>query len=484
MSLWTAQDAAAATGGQVASDWSATGVSIDTRTLQPGDLFVALQAARDGHDFVAQALEKGAAAALVSRVPEGVAPDKLLIVDAVLPGLERLGRAARARTQARVIAVTGSVGKTSTKEMLKTVLDRQGRTHASVESYNNHWGVPLTLARMPADTEYAVIEIGMNAPGEIAPLSQMARPHLAMITNVAAVHIEVFADGIAGIAREKASIVQGLEPEGIQVVCADVSEEAYKVLDIEMNAQLQRFWYGTETDNPWHLVQVREGADHIAAQAMTPAGPALFKLSVPGKHFALNALGVLAATQALGADPVVAAMDLAAWAPPQGRGMRETRLLDAYDLTSGFLLIDDAFNASPTSLAAALEVFAKTAPTDGVGRLHKGRRVAVLGDMLELGAEGPQMHVAVADLPSLAAVDVVHCAGPLMRALYEALPVAQRGRWHATAEALAAEARALVDAGDVVMVKGSKGSKVSLVVTALRQLSAPEPAQDLEEGRA
>ncbi|MEO0783896.1 MAG: UDP-N-acetylmuramoyl-tripeptide--D-alanyl-D-alanine ligase, partial [Pseudomonadota bacterium] len=206
MSLWTAEAAAAATGGFSTRDWTATGVSIDTRTLQPGDLFIALTVARDAHDFVANALEKGASAALVSRVPEGVPDDApLLIVEDVQSGLEALGRAARARVQARVIGITGSVGKTSTKEMLRDVLATQGRTHASVASYNNHWGVPLTLARMPQDTEFAVIEMGMNHPGEIAPLSRMARPHVALVTTVAEVHMEAFDDGIEGIAREKAA---------------------------------------------------------------------------------------------------------------------------------------------------------------------------------------------------------------------------------------------------------------------------------------
>ena len=193
MTLWSAQEAAAATGGLITADWRASGVSIDTRTLQSGDLFVALSAARDGHDFVAQALARGAAAAMVSRIPEGVAEDApLLIVDDVQAGLEALGRAGRARARARVVAVTGSVGKTSTKEMLRDVLAHQGRTHAAEASYNNHWGVPLTLARMPADTEFAVIEIGMNHPGEIAPLARMARSHVALITTVAAAHLEAF----------------------------------------------------------------------------------------------------------------------------------------------------------------------------------------------------------------------------------------------------------------------------------------------------
>ena len=222
MSLWTSDEAAAATGGRATRDWSASGVSIDTRTIEPGDLFVALQAARDGHDFVAQALEKEAAAALVSRIPDGVPEDApLLVVEDVLAGLEAMAVAARARTQARVVAITGSAGKTSTKEMLRAILSDQGRTHASAASYNNHWGVPLTLARMPAETEFAVIEIGMNHPGEIAPLARLARPHVGLITTVAAAHLEAFED-ISGIAVEKASILEGLEPGGSAVVNADV----------------------------------------------------------------------------------------------------------------------------------------------------------------------------------------------------------------------------------------------------------------------
>ncbi|KKK79391.1 hypothetical protein LCGC14_2833990, partial [marine sediment metagenome] len=217
MTLWTSTEAAQATGGRLTGDWQANGVSIDTRTLAPGDLFVALAAARDGHDFVAQALDAGAAAALVSHVPPGVAPDApLLIVPDVLEALGALGRAARARTRARVIGVTGSVGKTSTKEMLRAALAGQGAVHAAEASYNNHWGVPLTLARMPRDTDFAVIEIGMSHPGEIAPLARMAAPHVALITTVAAAHLEAF-DDLDGIAREKASIFEGLMPEGTAV---------------------------------------------------------------------------------------------------------------------------------------------------------------------------------------------------------------------------------------------------------------------------
>ncbi len=210
MTLWTSDDAVAATGGRATRDFAVGGVSIDTRTIRPGDLFVALQAARDGHDFVAQALEKGAGAALVSRIPEGVAPDApLLIVPDVLTALQALGRAGRARMRGKVIAITGSVGKTSTKEMARIALTGQGRVHAAEASYNNHWGVPLTLARMPADTDFAIIEIGMNHPGEIEPLARLARPQVAMITTVAAAHFEAFGN-IEGIAREKGAIFRGL----------------------------------------------------------------------------------------------------------------------------------------------------------------------------------------------------------------------------------------------------------------------------------
>ena len=191
--LWTAAEAAAATGGQATLPFTASGVSIDSRSLEAGDLFVALKDVRDGHDFVAQAFARGAAAALVTHRPEGVAADApLLIVPDVLEALGRLGAAARARTRAKVVAVTGSVGKTSSKEMLRAVLSGQGRTHAAEASFNNQWGVPLTLARMPAATEYAVIEIGMNHPGEIAPLARLAQPHVVLITTVAAAHLEAF----------------------------------------------------------------------------------------------------------------------------------------------------------------------------------------------------------------------------------------------------------------------------------------------------
>ncbi|MDP2086533.1 MAG: UDP-N-acetylmuramoyl-tripeptide--D-alanyl-D-alanine ligase [Gemmobacter sp.] len=467
MSLWTSEAAAAATGGRVTAPWVADGVSIDTRTLRRGDLFVALTAARDGHDFVAQALEKGAAAALVSRIPDGVAPDApLLVVPDVLAALEALGRAGRARTGARVVGVTGSVGKTSTKEMLRVILAGQGRVHASEASYNNHWGVPLTLARMPPDTDYAVIEIGMNHPGEIAPLARMARPHVALITTIAAAHLEAFGS-LDGIAAEKASICDGLEPGGVAVLPLDLPQ-APVLLAGTSGARVVSF--GAHAARDWRLTRAQVAGDVTVAHAATPQGDLLFKVASPGQHFALNGLGALAAAMALGADAAIAAADLGRWRPPAGRGMRERILLDPVDEAQSFDLIDDAYNANPASMAASLDVLALAAPRDGVGRIVKGRRIAVLGDMLELGPDELALHAAVAGHPAMARVDLVHCAGPRAHALWQALPPARRGEWHAEAADLAARIRGLVDAGDVVLVKGSKGIRVSLVVDALRKL--------------
>ena len=461
MSLWSAADAVAATGGQAAGDWVAGGVSIDTRTLQPGDLFVALVAERDGHEFVAQALEKGAAAAMVSHVPENVDPAKCLLVDDVLPALERLGVAARARTAAKVIAITGSVGKTTAKEMMRKALDGQGKIHAAVASYNNHWGVPLTLARMPTDTEFAVIEIGMSNPGEIVPLAKMTRPHVAMITTIAPAHLEAFGR-IEGIAEEKASIFQGLEPGGVAVVPFDVGTREILLTGAKAHAaEVVTFGESDGVDLQLSDVMLSEGATIM--RITTADGGRLAKLSVVGRHYALNAVGVLLAVAATGADLTQAVMALSTWQPVQGRGQRERIALSQTD-DIAIELIDDAFNANPASLAAGLEVLAGIEPTRG------GRRVAVLGDMLELGDDAEAMHAKVVELPSMEAVDLVHTSGPLMAHLQNALPGAKQGLHTEMAREMCRQIVPTLRPGDVVLVKGSKGSRVSLVVDALRKL--------------
>lgn len=466
--LWTGLDAAAATGGRTTTDWQATGVSIDTRTLVPGDLFVALQAARDGHDFVADALAKGAAAAVVSRIPGNVAPDvPLLVVDDVQTALEDLGRAARARSAARVVAITGSAGKTSTKEMLRAMLSDQGRTHASDASYNNHWGVPLTLARMPADTEFAVIEIGMNHPGEIAPLSRLARPHVALITTVAAAHLEAF-ESIEGIAVEKASILEGLEPGGVAVLNNDCSTAA--ILQAKAHdVKCRDIGFG-EHGFDFVLKSVTLHRDATVVQAEVHGGPLLFKIAAVGRHFAMNGLGALAAAEALGADLALAAQSLGRWRPYRGRGARETICLDPVDTHLTLELIDDSYNANPASMAAALDVLAAAEVTHDIGRVSKGRRIAFLGDMKELGPDGPALHAGLARLPALQAIDRVHCIGPLMRNLHDALPEARRGLWVESAQDMVPHVASRLDSGDVVLAKGSLSMNLALIVDAIRKM--------------
>jgi len=471
MSLWTSAEAAAATGGRAVGDWACNGVSIDTRTLEPGDLFVALKDVRDGHEFVAQALEKGAAAALISRIPDGVAEDTpLLIVDDVLAGLEALGRAARARTAAKVAAVTGSVGKTSTKEMLLAMLSDQGRTHASVASYNNHWGVPLTLARMPKDTEFAIIEIGMNHPGEIAPLARMAEPDVAMVTTVAAAHLEAF-ENVAGIAVEKASIFEGVKPGGVAVINADI-EHAAILMAKAVDRRLRELEFG-EHGFQFKLLDVNVQDDTTVVQADADGTPLLFKIATQGRHFAMNGLGALAVVQALGGDLALAAQSLGRWSPYKGRGVRERILLDPVETHLALDLIDDSYNANPTSMAASLEVLAAAAVTNDIGRLSKGRRIAFLGDMKELGDDAEALHAGLAHLESMKNIDMVHCVGPLMRALYEALPEHQRGAWTETSDEMVAGLRQKLDSGDVVLAKGSLSMKLGLIVDAIRKMGHP-----------
>lgn len=466
MSLWTHTEAEAATGGSATAPFAVTGLSIDTRSLRPGDLFVALKAARDGHDFVAQAFAAGAAAALVDHVPEGVT-GPCLVVPEVLAALTALGAAGRARATGKVIAVTGSVGKTSTKEMLREMFDAFGSVHAAEASFNNHWGVPITLARLPAEADFAVIEIGMNHPGEIAPLARLARPHVAMVTTIAPAHLEAF-DSLAGIAREKADIFLGLEPGGIGVYNADL--ETSPILAAAAGEGALSFGRnGTVT-----LTAIRQTAVATVAEADIDGGHYLLRLADAGPHFALNGLGCLAVARALNLDLALAAQALGRWRPPAGRGKREVLLLDPAS-DSRATLIDDAFNANPASLSAALDVLAATEPGPG------GRRIAILGDMLELGPDEIALHRAIAEHPAIARTDLVHTVGGRMEALWQVLPQSKRGKHVAQADDLGAKAHHLVHPGDVVLVKGSKGSYVSRVVDALRHLGHPLPEEPTGE---
>ncbi len=468
--LWTSAEAARATAGVTDTAWEAQGVSIDTRTIAAGDLFVALTDQRDGHDFVAEALSKGAAAAMVTHRPAAVeATAPLLIVDNVLTALEGLAKAARTRTRAQIVAVTGSVGKTSTKDMLHHVLTAQGTVHAAVKSLNNHWGVPLTLARMPAATDFAIIEIGMNHSGEITPLSRLARPDVAIVTTVAAAHMAAF-ESIKDVARAKAEIFAGMTAgSGTAILNAD--DETHSLLRLAaIEGGLEVITFGARTGADWHL---SGGTSHTHYQTVAYdrcGDTSLFKLAAQGRHFALNALAVLTAVVAVGGDHALAALRLADWQPPDGRGARLWVYLDPGETRQKLLLIDDAYNANPASMGAALDALAASTPTDGLGTRSTGRRIAFLTDMLELGRDSAAQHRAMAAHAGIDAITKVHAAGPMMRALFDALPADKRGEWRENADALADIAHHLVDAGDVVMVKGSKGSRASIVVDAIKEL--------------
>lgn len=467
--LWTADEAAAAARGQASGGaWAATGVSIDSRTVRPGDLFVALSGPNfDGHDFVARALDAGAAAALVSRRPEGVGEGAPLVTCAdTFAGLQDLGSASRRRASARIAAVTGSVGKTSTKEALRHALGALGPTFATEGSLNNHWGVPLSLARLPRGAAYGVFELGMNHAGELGPLSRQVLPDVAIITTVEAVHLEHF-DSVEGIADAKAEIMEGVSPEGAVVLNRDNAHFARLLGAARARGIARVLTFGASDDADARLLDCSLHATCSGVTALVGGERIQYCLSMPGRHHVLNSLAVLLAASALGGDPAEAAKALCRIPPIKGRGQRRRIELPQGPLT----VIDESYNASPASVAATLQVLGSSDPGAG------GRRVAVLGDMLELGASSPQLHAGLAQAVREAGIDLVFCAGPNMRHLFDRLPAASRGAHAEDSAALAPVVAAAVRAGDVVMVKGSAGSRMGRVVDALAALGAAEPAR-------
>ncbi len=457
--LWTLQAVLAATKGSAQGQppEDASGVSIDSRTLKPGDIFVAIKGERgDGHDHVGSALDKGAAFAIVSREYFGAAGPLIRVPD-TLGALNALATAARARCKGRIAAITGSVGKTGSKEMLRLALGASGATHASEKSYNNLWGVPLSLARMPGETRFGVFEIGMNHAGEITPLTRMVRPHLAIVTTVAAVHIEFF-DSVAGIAEAKAEIFHGLEPGGTAILNADNEYFALLRARARERGAERIITFGAGADADARLLAAQSEGEATAIEADIMGERVAFRLGAPGRHLALNAVAVLAAVKALGADLAGAAAALAAFEPPEGRGVRQT-----FALAGGpVILIDESYNANPASMRAALAALGETPVGEG------GRRIAVLGDMLELGNASQEMHLELKPAIDEAKVDVVFACGQFMRELHNALPAELRGGHAETASDLAETVVRAVAPGDVVMVKGSLGSRMGVVVSALR----------------
>jgi UDP-N-acetylmuramoyl-tripeptide--D-alanyl-D-alanine ligase len=447
-----------------------TGVSIDSRTLTPSEAYFAIRGAvHDGHEFVAAALKAGAALAVVEKAQADKfdSDARLLVVDDVLAALVDLAHASRARLGARVIAVTGSVGKTSTKEALLHVLSAQGPTHASAASFNNHWGVPLSLARCPADAGFAVFEIGMNHAGEITPLAKMVRPHVAIITTVEPVHLEFFS-GIEAIADAKAEIFEGVEPDGAVVLNRDNSQFARLGRHAKKLGISRIVSFGENKKAEARLLELSLHATCSAVHAEILGREVTYKLGMPGRHMAMNSLAVLAASSLAGADLALASLSLSQLVPAAGRGVRRTLVAGGGEIT----LIDESYNANPASMAAALSVLgqAKVGP--------QGRRIAVLGDMLELGPAGAELHGGLNDAIKTHHIDLVYCCGPLMRNLWDALSTGKRGGYADSAANLEGQVLAAIRAGDAVMIKGSFGSKMKTIVTALEKRFPGKAALD------
>jgi UDP-N-acetylmuramoyl-tripeptide--D-alanyl-D-alanine ligase len=450
--LWTSAELRAATNGVLAAECVVKGVSIDSRSITSGDIFIALRDQRDGHDFVADALARGAMAAMVDHAPQGVVDTaKLLMVGDTLAGLTALGAAGRARAMARVVGVTGSVGKTTTKEMLRVALGAFGATHASAASHNNQWGVPLTLARLPRDAAFAVIEMGMNNRGEIAPLSRLAQPQIGIITSIGTAHIGLLGSQ-AAIAAEKGDIIAGIAPGGTAILPAD-SSFAAELVARARDAGLTVLTHGEAAGADARLLSYQASPEGGMAEIALAGQHIALRLTTPGRHVALNACAVLAAVQALGLSPEKGAEALASFTAGAGRGaLRRIRVAGGEAL-----LIDDSYNASVASVRAGLAVLAAQPAK---------RRIFAFGDMLELGAEGPAQHAVLA--PDAAQnSDLVFCCGPLSKNLFDALPAHQRGGHFPDSAALAPALRAALQPGDAVLVKGSLGSRMSLVIAAL-----------------
>jgi UDP-N-acetylmuramoyl-tripeptide--D-alanyl-D-alanine ligase len=460
--LWTTEAMVEATGGRPVGPMPAgvTGISIDTRTLGRGDAFFAIRGEKfDGHDFATAALASGAALLVVSeeKLPAlGRLNIPMIVVDDVLAALGRLGAASRARSAAKIIAVTGSVGKTSTKEALRHVLSPIGRVHAADHSFNNHWGVPLTLARMPADTDYGVFEIGMNHAGEIRPLVKLVRPHIAIVTLIAAAHLGHFRN-LDEIARAKAEIFEGIEKGGFALLNRD--DARYGLLQRLARAAgvYNVRGFGEHGKADYRLLAWELGPDSSKIAVRVAGEDIGATVGAPGRHIIQNILAVLGAVHLAGADVAAAAASLATLTAESGRG--ERHILCHPEGT--FTLIDESYNANPASMRAAIELLDAAATGD------KGRRIAVLGDMLELGSHSAKLHGGLADILAGTKTDMVLLAGEEMKALAAKLDGRVPVEYRESAEELKPLVIEAIRPGDAVMVKSSKAIGFSRLVDAL-----------------
>ena len=445
--LWTSADAQAATLGSASTRFAATGISIDTRTLNRGDMFVALMDARDGHDFVGAAFDAGASAAMVSRDIAALGPQ--LKVANTLRGLEDLAHASRARSDAKIAAVTGSAGKTTTKEMLRLALGALGKTHCSAASFNNHWGVPLSLASMPREARYAVFEIGMNHFGEIRALVGMVKPQVALVTTIAPAHLEFFGSCEA-IADAKSEIFEGLEPGGAALIPADSPYADRLAARARQSHAARILRFGEKSGSDARLLDYEEQSGGARICAEICGTPVDAMLGAPGRHVAANAMGALLVVATLDGDVLNAAAALKDFAPLKGRGARFR--------VGGIEVIDESYNANPASMAAALALLGAA----------KGRRIAVLGDMLEMGPGASSHHAGLAAPIETARADRIFLCGPNMRVLWDKLPASRRASYAATAAELVPSLIEELREGDTVLVKGSNSMKLGVIVEALR----------------
>ncbi len=460
--LWTAQEVASATNGKTTGAWEATGISINSRDIKPGQFFVALKGPQfNAHDFVKSAVEQGAPGVMVDHLVEGIAPEKQVVVADTYKALEMLGIASRARMHGKVIAVTGSVGKTGHKEALRQVLEVQAPTYANVGSFNNHWGVPTSLARMARDSRYGVFEIGMNHTGELGPLSRQVRPHIALITNIAPVHIGNFRD-LDEIAAAKAEIFEGLEPGGHAVLNADNSY--FEFLKARTKANVVSFG---KAGKDAKLEGFTLSADGSEVKASILGRTYIYKVGQPGEHWVMNSLAVLLTAGIAGADVAKAAETLGQLKLATGRGGVHE---------GAFTIIDESYNASPISMEMAIKVLAGKKPGPG------GRRLLAIADMKELGHQARDFHVGLAPAIQAAQIDQVFCCGEIMKHLFDALPAKLQGGYAPTSDLLAPIISAAIRPGDIITIKGSHSMAMEKVVAALAQQNTNQPVKKTSAG--
>ncbi len=461
--LWTSKDAAKATSGKSTQEWLATGISIDTRSLEKGDLFIALQGpSLDGHDYITQAKKSGASVCMVHKITEDMPEDMVYLeVKDTMQALIDLGQFARARTKAKIIGVTGSVGKTGTKEMLSIALSPSGKTHVSQKSYNNHWGVPLTLALMPADSEFAVFEMGMNNKGELTELSKQVRPDIALITTIEPVHIGHF-KSVDEIADAKAEIFTGMDKDGTAILNID-NPHYQRLQKAAVNSGLTNIIsFGEDEEADAILLSCKLASDGSRAKASINGEKYRYKISIPGKHIVMNSLASLAAVNIAGGDLDQAIEAIKNSEPIEGRGNRISIEIEAGE--EPITIIDESYNASPASMNAALTVLSMVEPK------ASGRRIAVLGDMLELGAKGADEHEKLANIALHAKTDLLFACGPLMEAMYNKLPELWQGGYAAKSTELSEIIINELKPGDVILVKGSLGSRMAYIVDAIEDI--------------